>query len=132
MPMPHLSLPCGSSTMPDRRTAAAGRRPSLPEHRLHDGFRDRCGQSCAGDLVTTDISLLNDDGYSHLWVAVCRCERDKPGEGWAVWGGLGGTGLAGDLHAVDLAGGAGAVVDDVDHHLGELIGDVGRHRLGER
>ena len=43
-------------------------------------------------------------------------------------GGLRGAGLAGHLHAGDLRGGAGAALDDADHHVAQRRGRAGRDR----
>ena len=59
---------------------------------------------------------------------VGRRERDEPGVRRTVGRALRGAGLAGDLDARDLRGRAGAVVDDADHHLGQVARRGGAHR----
>src|SRR5215204_4229325 len=101
-----------------------------PDDSGHDLLRDRGRRPAAGDLAAPVAAVLDDDRDGDL-AAVLLGEPDEPGVRLPVGAVLGGAGLAGDVHAADLRGRAGAAGDHAAHHPGQPVGDLRAHRRGQ-
>src|SRR5450432_3721575 len=94
---------------------------------LHDRLRDRRGDR-ASRCVAVATTVFDHNGNGDPWLTGW-CEGDEPGVWRSSGGVLGGARLAGNLDAGDLGARARAVLDHVDHHLGQLGCDLAGYRL---
>src|SRR6266545_4768838 len=83
---------------------------SLVQHRLHDRLGDGRCEAPAADVVGVLGPVLDHDGHRNLGV-LRGCERREPGVRLGALAVLRGSGLAGDLDAVDLGPLPGPVID---------------------
>src|ERR671920_1979462 len=121
-PMPPPAIRSSRRYRPPRVTPGLIMSVPFPAGRSpHDAPGDpgRLGtRVAAGHVLQHDA-----DRGDRLAFAVVR-EPDEPSVGIRPLGVLRGTGLAADLEAVDLRAPAGALLDDTDHHLPQLTGDL--------